>query len=166
MTSDDRPLISRLAMELAMAGLLLAIALFLLTGAMSHGVGWTRSGPEAGQVPLLVAVALALSSLAIAAEVLWKHRGAAQSFLRVGEGRRVASLFLPLLAFLATVYFLGLYVPTWIYIGAVMRWQGRYSSFLSLAVASGTIVAMVLIFELWFQIPLLKGPIEAMFGIS
>ena len=46
-----------------------------------------------------------------------------------------------------------------------MRLQGRYPLWLSALVALGTSTAFYLVFEIWFQVPLLKGPLEALLGI-
>ncbi|KRE15879.1 hypothetical protein ASE63_16815 [Bosea sp. Root381] len=165
MSDDERPIVSRLTMELAMAGVLLGIALVLLTGATGHGIGWSDSGPEPGQVPFLVACVLALASLGIAGEALWKRGRTVATFLNRTEAHRVVTLFLPLLGYIAAVYWLGLYVPTFVYIGAVMLLQGRYSAVHSVGVASITVVAMYFIFEKWFQIDLLKGPVESWLGL-
>lgn len=165
MSDDERPLVSRLTMELAMAGILLGIALILLTGATRHGIGWSGTGPEPGQVPFLVACVLALASFAIAGEAILKRGRTAASFLTRTEARRVATLFLPLLGYIAAVYWFGLYVPTFIYIGTVMLLQGRYSALHGIAVAGVTVVAMYFIFEKWFQIDLLKGPVESWLGL-
>ena len=45
-----------------------------------------------------------------------------------------------------------------------MRWQGKFS--LVKSCLTGLIVSVVLfaMFEIWFNVPLLKGPLEAAFG--
>jgi hypothetical protein len=42
-----------------------------------------------------------------------------------------------------------------------MRFQGGYRWLSSIAVAIGTSAFFFLLLELWFKVPLLKGPLEA-----
>jgi hypothetical protein len=46
-----------------------------------------------------------------------------------------------------------------------MKWLGRYSWGLTLAVAIAVPVLAFLMFEKWFLVPLPKGPIEELFGL-
>ena len=43
--------------------------------------------------------------------------------------------------------------------------QGRYRLPRALAVSVGSAVIFYLIFEVWFRVPLLKGPLEALLKI-
>jgi hypothetical protein len=45
-----------------------------------------------------------------------------------------------------------------------MRLVGKYSSLRSAAVGVGVSVVAFLLFEIWFTIPLPKGPLETMMG--
>jgi len=47
-----------------------------------------------------------------------------------------------------------------------MRWLGKYSWWKLTAVAFGVAIAFYLIFEVWFKVPLPKGPIEAWLGLD
>ena len=55
---------------------------------------------------------------------------------------------------------LGIYLPSAVLITGFMRWLGRYSWPLSLAVGIGFQIVVYLTFEKWFLVPLPKGPIE------
>ena len=45
-----------------------------------------------------------------------------------------------------------------------MRWLGRYSWLVVLAVAIGMPIVTFVVFERWFLVPLPKGPIEEFLG--
>jgi uncharacterized membrane protein YraQ (UPF0718 family) len=77
----------------------------------------------------------------------------------------VASFFLPMLAFVVVARLLGLYVATALYLAFVMWVQGKYR--LVISVASGIAAAVIFYFvlEVAFQVPLLKGPLEAALGL-
>jgi hypothetical protein len=47
-----------------------------------------------------------------------------------------------------------------------MRFLGKYGWAKIAAVSIGTMVAFFVMFEIWFKVPLPKGPIEAAFGFA
>jgi hypothetical protein len=64
------------------------------------------------------------------------------------------------------VYNLGIYEASAVYIAFFMRLLGKYSWPRSAAVSVGTMVVFFLMFEVWFKVPLPKGPIEALLGFQ
>ena len=52
-----------------------------------------------------------------------------------------------------------------LYLFAVMTIQGRFKIPLAALVSIGSAIAFYVVIEVWFQVPLLKGPVEAMLGI-
>ena len=51
-----------------------------------------------------------------------------------------------------------------VYLATYMRWIGRHSWALTVVVSLGIPLAAFLIFEVWFLVPMPKGPLEARFG--
>ena len=47
-----------------------------------------------------------------------------------------------------------------------MRWLGKYPWWKLLLVSFGTIAFFYVVFEIWFQVPLPKGPVEALLGLD
>jgi hypothetical protein len=47
----------------------------------------------------------------------------------------------------------------------VMVFQGGYRPLFALALGLGVAVVMRLVFPMWFKVPLLTGPLEAMLGL-
>jgi hypothetical protein len=76
----------------------------------------------------------------------------------------VATVFLPAVGMVALTHFVGLYVAGAVYLAAYMRWIGRHSWVVITLVAIGVPVATFLVFEVWFLVPLPKGPLEARLG--
>jgi hypothetical protein len=70
-----------------------------------------------------------------------------------------------MLGFVVLSVFLGLYVALSLYLMGVMIFQGGYRPLKALAVGVGTAIISYVIFEVWFQVPLLKGPLEALLKI-
>ena len=59
---------------------------------------------------------------------------------------------------------MGLYAAAALYTGFYMRWVGRHSWMSVVAVALAISVISFLIFELWFLVPMPKGPVESWLG--
>jgi hypothetical protein len=55
------------------------------------------------------------------------------------------------------VELIGIYVSAAIYIAVFMVWLGHYSWLRSIVVGVAISVAMFLMFEVWFLVPLYKG---------
>ena len=58
-----------------------------------------------------------------------------------------------------------MYVATALYLVFAMRFQGGYRLVTAIAVAIATSAFFYVVLELWFQIRLLKGPLEAALGL-
>ena len=70
-----------------------------------------------------------------------------------------------MLAFVVVARLLGLYVATALYISFVMWVQGKYRLVISVASGLAAAIAFYLVLEMAFQVPLLKGPLEAALGL-
>jgi len=155
---------TRFAAEVATALVTLALGLAIVVGAREYGTGWSAGGPEPGTFPFYVGV---LVTAASAGNVFlaWRKRGARIPFVDAGQLRRIAAFGLPILGFVALALTLGFYVATAIYLASVMRFQGKFRWIACIAVALGTSAFFFLVLEVWFKVPLLKGPLEAYFRL-
>ena len=61
---------------------------------------------------------------------------------------------------------LGIYVASTLFIAYFMLRLGGYSVVKTLPVALGVSLAFFLIFEIWFKVPLPKGPLETFLGFN
>ena len=86
-------------------------------------------------------------------------------FLDAERGKRVLSFLLPLAAFVVLSVTLGMYAATILYLVFAMRFQGGYGWIASLATAILTAAFLYLALEKFFQIGLLKGPLEPLLGL-
>ncbi len=78
---------------------------------------------------------------------------------------RVLSFVGPIVLFVAGALWLGLYVSGALYLTLVMWLQGGYRPLVSLATGIAASVVFYLVLERDFQVPLLKGPLEAAIGL-
>lgn len=162
-------MVTRFHAEIATALATLGFGLVILVGAREFGVGWDSSGPQPGAFPFYLGLLIALASAATIAGTVGRRLAGsatlAEVFLDAEQGRRVASFFLPLLGFVVLSVFVGMYVAMLVYLVFAMRFQGRYGWLASLATAFGTAAFFYLTLEKFFQIGLLKGPVEALIGL-
>ena len=109
-----------------------------------------------GPAPVVVAVELLARNARHSPITAWKFPGPS-----VGRFKGFAAFGLPLLGFVALALLLGFYVATAAYLAGVMRFQGRYRIASCIAVGVGTSAFFFVVLEVWFKVPLLKGPLEA-----
>lgn len=161
--SDERVLVTRRTMEVATALATGLLGMLAMWGAYEHDIGWGDSGPGSGYFPFRIGALLLLASLANL--VMSLRRSAHAPFVNAEQMRSVLSFGLPMVAFVIGSVLLGLYVATILYLVGVMVFQGGYKWLFSLMLAFAVAIAMRLIFPIWFKVPLLTGPIEALLGI-
>jgi hypothetical protein len=162
---SERALVSRSTMEIATALATAAIGAAVMWGAIEHDIGWGDSGPAAGYFPFRIGVLIVLGSLANVALAIRRRNHERSVFLTWEQGKRVLSFGLPVFAFVAVSLWLGLYIGAILYLFFVMVFQGGYRPLFAIAVALAVSVVMRLVFPIWFKVPLLTGPIDAMLGL-
>jgi hypothetical protein len=86
------------------------------------------------------------------------------AFVSPEKFKLVLSVLFPAIAFVIAIYFIGIYIASAFFIGIFMRWLGKFGLAKILPVSLLTPIIMFLLFEIWFLVPLPKGPVEAMFG--
>jgi hypothetical protein len=85
-------------------------------------------------------------------------------FAEWGQLRQVMAVVIPTTVYVFVLPFTGIYLASVVLIVGFMMWLGKYRLPLSLAVGIGVPLALFLMFEKWFLVPLPKGPIETMLG--
>jgi hypothetical protein len=157
-------MISRYTAEIGTATLTAGLGLAAVIGALEFGIGWD-AGPEPGAFPFYIGLLVIAASVGTLIQATVGRRNLQSVFLHKEEAKRVASFFVPMLAFVVVARLLGLYVATALYLAFVMWAQGKYR--LIVSVASGIAAAVIFYFvlEVAFQVPLLKGPLEAALGL-
>ena len=73
-------------------------------------------------------------------------------------------LFIPSMIYVVATYFIGIYVASALFIGAFMYWHGRFAWTKIIPVSLSVPVVVFLLFEVWFLVPLPKGPLETLIG--
>ena len=129
------------------------------------GAKWASDGPEAGYFPFLTGLALLASGLWIVVATIERWRKlAGDTFVSWERLVPVTQMLLPTIAYVIVVGLVGIYVASAIFISAFMVWKGGYRLLAALSAGIGVPVAMFVLFEIWFLVPLPKGPLERMLG--
>ena len=85
-------------------------------------------------------------------------------FVESGQLKQVLLILVPSTLYVLGVQLIGFYIPSAVFIGLFMRILGKYSWLRSALVSVGVSAISFLLFEIWFSIPLPKGPVESLFG--
>ncbi len=134
------------------------------------GASWGSDGPEAGYFPFYIGLILCIASLVNFVVALREKGG--DSFVSVASLKMITAVMIPTIVYTALIGgvgpipALGIYVASTIFIALFMKWLGEYAWPMTIGVSIGVPVVFFLLFEVWFKVPLPKGPLEAAFGLS
>lgn len=163
--AEDAPEVSAAStrtLEIVTAGLFLVLGGVVMFDSFRSGAGWGNDGPQSGYFPFYVGLLMTLATLGNLVSAL-RSKGT-ESFVSRLKFKLVMAIFLPCIAYLAAMQFLGMYVSSAIFIAVFMRWQGKFSMAKSAICGLVVTVSLFLMFEIWFKVPLFKGPLEAALG--
>jgi len=159
--SQGRAAFSYKTAELVVAGIVFALGAIVMVGSWQVGARWASDGPQSGYFPFYVGLIICISSIVNFVRALMISREKARGFVEVGQLKLVLSVLVPTAIYTVVVGMLGIYVASILYIGFFMRWLGKYPWWKVVLVSVGTMAAIYVIFEVWFLVPLPKGPVES-----
>jgi len=153
-------------MELVVAALFVIVGAIVIKDSFRTGFRWGSDGPEPGYFPFYIGLILVVGAIWVAVQTLmsWNKDGGKDTFSTVDEFKLVLKMLIPTVIYVLVLIFMGLYVASILFIAFFMVWQGKYSYIKSFAVGFGVCAILFGLFELWFLVPLPKGPVEALFG--
>jgi len=162
----SRPAFGQKSAEIVVAALFLLLGAIVVWDSVRLGARWGDDGPQAGYFPFYIALLVCLSSAVNLVAAALKKRDADRTFVEVAQLKLVLSVLIPSVIYVALIAWLGIYVASAIFVGFFMRWLGKYPWWKVAAVSIGNSVVFFLIFELWFKVPLPKGPLENLLGVG
>jgi hypothetical protein len=151
------------SVEIGVVGATAVFAIIVIIGSLQVGIGWGAEGPKAGFFPFYVGLLILISS-AVNLIRIFAEPSDRRLFADWGQLAKVMSVLVPTAIYVALIPWIGIYVASIVMIAFFMKWLGRYDWPLVAAVSLGVPLAVFLIFEKWFLLPLPKGPIEAYLG--
>ena len=151
--------------ELVVALLFMIAGVVVVIDSIRVGVSWGDDGPKAGYFPHFIGWILAIAGLVVAFQTIRRWRALEGAvFVSWEQLKPVLTVLIPTIVYVGLVATIGIYVASAIYITGFMLWQGKFRLLPALAVGLGVPIAIFLLFEVWFLIPLPKGPIENLLG--
>jgi len=154
---------SHRSLEIGVALFMGLLAMVGLYGSAQVGVGWGAEGPQAGFFPFYVSAIVLIASAVNFISVI-RSPDDGKIFAEWGQLRRVLSVIVPTAVYVALIPYIGIYVSSALLIGAFMRWFGKYRWPLVVGIAILVPVLTFFMFEIWFLVPLPKGPLENYLG--
>jgi hypothetical protein len=157
------------AAELGTALFTAWIGAIVIIGAREQGIGWTDSGPDAGYFPFYIGVILVLASAGTILHTLARWKTLDAMLLDKRQLHHVAAVFIPMCVYGVAIHLIGTYIASSIFIAWFM-WRERdgkpYAPIAIAAISIGVSVAVYLLFERWFGLPLNSGLLIRTIGIS
>lgn len=148
--------------EMGVAAFMALLGIIAVIGSLRVGTGWGAEGPKSGFFPFwigLIVIGASVWNLVRA----YTH-GSRKLFATWFQIAQVLKVVLPLTIYVGAIPWLGIYLASALLIGGFMRWIGRYGWPLILAISIGLPVITYVTFEMWFLVPLPKGPLEELLG--
>jgi putative tricarboxylic transport membrane protein len=170
----DSPAASMRTVDAVVAFLIMSLGLVVMWDSYRMGSSWGSDGPQAGCFPFYIGLILVVASLINGWHAL-KRPGLSQggaSFVSRGSLKMIISVVVPttiyvgLIAGFGPIPGLGIYLASAVFIAVFMLWLGKYKWRLTVAVSLAVPIVFFLMFEVWFKVPLPKGPIEAVLGLN
>jgi putative tricarboxylic transport membrane protein len=186
--NEGAPYVMRRTVEIWTAAAIALVGAVVISESLTHDIGWNETGPGSGYFPFRVGLLLIAAAVVRLLQVRLKadttsvmkadttsvmkadttsvmKADTTTAFVTRAELSRSLSVLWPTMALVVAMIPLGCYVPSAAYLTWMMRRHGGYSWLLSVAYGAAVAVAFFLVFDLWFRVPLAKGPLEAALGL-
>lgn len=164
-SDSEASVVSNRTMNIVVAAVMMTVAAIVMVSAYRLGSGWSDDiGPDSGYFPFYVALILFFVSAVTLVQNLLSGRASPGSFVAPSELVMVLQVLIPMTIFVILSLYIGIYIATFLFITFFMVWHGRYALYKTIPIAIAVPVALFVIFEIWFLVPLPKGPIEAWLG--
>ena len=159
---EGRTALRHKSAEIIVAALFLLLGALVIVDSLRLGIGWQEvHGPRPGYFPFYVGLIICVSAAITIVRALLMRVERNTTFVEVGQLKLVLTVLVPTAIYAAVIGWIGIYVSSILFTAFFMRWLGKYRWWKVAAVSIGTAIVLYLIFELWFKVPLPKGPVEA-----
>ena len=164
--SGDTRVVSNRTMDIVVALFFLAASAVVISDSIRLGFNWRENeGPASGYFPFYIAVMMAIASVVnLASAALGRSPNGEATFVGRRALGRVLAVLAPSIVYVGAVQYLGIYVASAGFIFVFMLLLGRERVPRALAVSLGVPLVLFFMFEIWFLVPLPKGPFETWLG--
>lgn len=161
----DTGVISTRTAELVVAVLFLLVGAIVMLDSIRIGAGWVEpEGPQAGYFPFRIGAIMSVASFITLIQALMARGRPPRPFVDRKALGQVLLILAPAVVFVAAIDYVGIYTAAAVYIAGFMWRIGKYKPLVSIAIGLGVAVSLFFMFEVWFLVPLPKGPIEDFLG--
>ena len=166
----DRAVGSVRLWEVVVATAFLVFGAVVVWDSRRLGASWGSDGPQAGYFPFYIGLIICVSSIANLVRAFSLGAKGRATFVRWGQLKMILVVMVPCCVYVALIanpwFTLGIYVASAIFIAFFMAYLGKYRWPKIIAVSAGAMFVFFLMFEVWFKVPLPKGPLEAWLGFG
>ena len=167
---QDRAVGSTRAWEIIVAALFLVFGAVMVWESRRLGASWASDGPQAGYFPFYIGMFICIASAINLLAAINSGAKGERAFVMASQLKMVLVVVVPSIVYVALianpVYSIGIYEASALFVAYFMRHLGKYGWGKIVAVSLGVQAVFFLMFEVWFKVPLPKGPIEAMLGFQ
>ena len=154
--------------EIGTAAFFLAVGAIVVWDSRRLGASWASDGPQAGYFPFYIGVLILIASAFNLFTAINSGARGDKAFVYRDQMNGVLTVMGPCIVYVLLivnpVFSFGIYEASAIFIAFFMRVLGKYGWVKTAAVSIGVVTVFFLMFEVWFKVPLPKGPIEALLG--
>jgi putative tricarboxylic transport membrane protein len=156
--------VSTRTVEIVVAGTFVALAILIMYDSWRIGASWGTDGPQAGYFPFYVGLIMFLVSSATLVINLRAGLADRSNFVERSQLVQVLQVLVPTIVFVVLIALIGIYFAAALFITFFMWRLGGYRLLRILPVALIVPFILFVMFEIWFLVPLPKGPIEEVLG--
>ncbi len=162
--SGNEHTVSTRTVEIVVSGLFVILALVIMYDNWRIGARWASDGPEAGYFPFYIGLIMLVASSGTLLINLFAKSADRSNFVERSQFKQVLQVLIPTAGFVFLIWLIGIYFAAAIFITFFMWWLGKYPIYRILPIAILVPLALFLMFEVYFLVPLPKGPIETALG--
>ena len=151
-------------LDVVVAVLILLLGALVVYDSYQLGSSWASDGPQAGYFPFHIGAMICISAAVVLVQGVLRLKTDRAIFATYSQLKQVMVILVPSTLYVAGIQLLGLYVPSALFILLFMKFGGKYSWLRSIAVGVSVSALAFVMFEIWFKIPLPKGPVENLLG--
>ena len=151
-------------LDMVVAVLILVLGAAVAYDSYQLGSSWGSDGPQAGYFPFYIGAMICICALVVLVQSALRLKRDHAIFASYPQLKQVMVILAPSTLYVAGIQLIGIYVPSALFILLFMRFGGKYSWLRSIVVGVAVSAISFVLFEIWFKIPLPKGPVENLLG--
>jgi putative tricarboxylic transport membrane protein len=152
------------AIEAITAAIIFLVGVVMMIDGYRVGLGWAFDGPMAGYFPFRTGAIICIASLVIFLKTIFGKHHNYKIFVEWERFKLVLYVLIPTAFYVLATQFVGIYVSSAVFIGGFMRAMGKFNWLKVILISVGISVTLFWMFEIWFLVPLPKGPLESLLG--